>query len=552
MTATTAAFDADIGMWCVPDNPEDPDTALAREAEALHIQHRAAAVAQAVADEVAAIQYDREPEGAPAVDWVEKGRALLGDIVSLSPMASWTLSHRKRRINWHESGSEMMNAPWGILLSTSLPLGVDWLPEDMIKLRSCCYSLRANTSTSQFLLDVLATLGVHLRPHVHDAKRLFHLASRIFAELTFIHSLDAIAANACGLRRDDVDAANLITVAGSHALSRMLLLQPAPPSHGAPRAPVRPPHATRRRGADGRPLPQQQLGGTTPEPPTGIDWTPGDIDVFVACRGSARSKHSMALFKAVVDHAKAACYGLYRAARLRHPPFGWSIDDHLTPKIDPQVKTSHNGEPYSGLGGHPSAVVDALEARGASYERDSVLAFATGAYPPALVHAIGCLPPSLGMPRPLQIERVAEVLPFQYPFAGRSTSCSYGNAWPVPMKINVIQYYAARDGPPSLTPLELTSAFDILTAGVTMRVRRDLHVEFTASAATRRAVAKRELRLTNFAFGPAREPTEAAIEEAISKQIHRIFKYEAYGFKLPPYPPYPPAPASDGEEDEEA
>lgn len=73
-----AAFDAEIGMWTVPDSCEDRDAALAREAQQMEMQDRAKAVAQAVADEVAAMQWSIEPEG--ATDWVAKGSTLLDEI----------------------------------------------------------------------------------------------------------------------------------------------------------------------------------------------------------------------------------------------------------------------------------------------------------------------------------------------------------------------------------------------------------------------------------------------------------------------------------------
>ena len=155
------SFDSEIGMW-VSGDAEDGDEHLAREAESLHIHYRAAAVAQAVADEVAAIQYDRLGGEGPG-DWVAKGGELLREISSLSESTGSTRRLTRRRVVWHEEGVDVMSAPWGLLLSTNMPLGVDWKPEDMMRLRSCCYSLRGSKSTAQFYLEILSHLGVHLR-----------------------------------------------------------------------------------------------------------------------------------------------------------------------------------------------------------------------------------------------------------------------------------------------------------------------------------------------------------------------------------------------------
>ena len=65
-----------------------------------------------------------------------------------------------------------------------------------------------------------------------------------------------------------------------------------------------------------------------------------------------------------------------------------------------------------------------------------------------------------------------------------------------------------------------------------MRVDASLRVSFEASQETLSAIARRELRLTKYAFGPARDGSVQGVEEAIAKQVERIFKYETYGFNV--------------------
>ena len=523
VATTGIRFDSEIGMWTVPDPAEDPDAALEREAENLDVQHRAAAVAQAVAYEVEAMTWGTGGESEN--EWVMNGNRLIDDISRSTAHPQMKHVVRKPRTAPHEEAVDMTSAPWGVLLATDLPLGVDWHPRDMLRLRSTCYSLRVK-STSQFYLEILAHLGVRLRPNVHDARRIFHLACRVFSELRFINSLDAAAASAVGIRRDDPDAANLCCVAGSYALNRMLLLE----------RPVADPHENQLRTAAQR-LREQMAGrGETSE---GVKWCAGDIDIFVGCRGGARTRQSVALFKSLMHEAMVACHELYAGARMSYGP--GADPDGITPRVQPRVKVTSDayaGE-YTGdakdtaaLGGHPAQVVDALTTHGVQYERDAVIAYsAASTFPPALARAVAALPTVVGLPRPIQVERVAEVLPFQYPFTGRATTCSFGPQWPMPMRINIIQYSTTTERGP-LPPLGLLNAFDIVPARVAVKVDRSLQVRFLASEETRLAIRRRELRLTKYAFGPARDQTVAAIEEAILRQTHRIYKYEGYGFSI--------------------
>ena len=553
-----ATFDADIGMWTVSDTPEDPETVLAREAENLEVEHKAAAVAMAVADEIAALTY--ESEGASeAEDWVGRGNELLSSI-QRDLQERWSSSAPKRRIITPRSGVDAAHAPWAVLLATDLPLGVYFHPNDMLSLRGVCYGLRFK-STSQFFLEVLATLGVPLRPNVHEPKRLFQLACRVFSELSFVHSINSIAATALGLRRDDPDAQHLCTVAGSHALNRLLLLR----SPLAGSAFHLSDDATRPRDSTlaGEPSRSRmaaeclrELADGRAQPSHGVPWTAGDIDVFVGCRGGARTKGSAAVFKAVVDHATSVCKRLYCGARTHYgQPHGLALD-HLQPRVLPRVELKDDADMYSGFGGHhPSQVVEAITAQGHSYEREAVaLLGEMEAFPPALMRAIGGLPARLGAARPVQVERVAEILPFGYREC-RLTTCSFGPAWPLPLKINVIQYSTRLAHSAPLAPLDLVGSFDLVPSRVAMRVDADLRVHFTACSETLTAISKRELRLSKWAFGPARDGSHEAVEEAVNKQLHRIFKYETYGFKMPggrevgasvaataPPPPPPPPP----------
>jgi len=253
------------------------------------------------------------------------------------------------------------------------------------------------------------------------------------------------------------------------------------------------------------------------------------FQIFVSCRGGPRSKQSVALFKAIVQHAKSACTRLYAGTRMAYPPLGWVVDS-VEPRIQPRVKITT--EEYDGLGGHPASVAGALAEQGMSYERDAVLALGqVESFPPSLIHAIRALPPTLGATRPLHVEQCAEITPFGSSYVGRTAASSFGPLWPMPMRINVIQY-CARGGPASLPPLSLTSSFDLLPTRVAMRVDRTLAVSFDAERETRRTIARRELKLTPYSFHPARDSSAEAVFEAITKQIRRIAKYEGYGFDL--------------------
>ena len=150
----------------------------------------------------------------------------------------------------------------------------------------------------------------------------------------------------------------------------------------------------------------------------------------------------------------------------------------------------------------------------------------------------------------MRVERCVEVAPFGYPFTTRATSCSYGPLWPVPMRINVIQYSMTGDGRkqlrrPGAVERGPVTGFDLVPCRVVMKVDQQLTPRFDASEETRECVRRRELRLTPYAFGPATDPSINAIETAVEKQISRIRKYETtYGFKLPARPLWTP---SDGD-----
>ena len=67
-----------------------------------------------------------------------------------------------------------------------------------------------------------------------------------------------------------------------------------------------------------------------------------------------------------------------------------------------------------------------------------------------------------------------------------------------------------------------------------MSVDADLRPSFLAgSDEAARCVREGELRLSKYAFGPARSPSAGAIEEAVIEQIDRIEKYLVdYRFKI--------------------
>ena len=543
-----SVFDEEIGMWTVAEH-EDPEVKMAREAEEMQIQHTAAKVAQAVADDIAALRFEHDQKEAADKSWVEQSDALLNGIASMLPTAGRNFGSRlgrvdsaledahralqKRKVEWHEAGVDMLSAPWGLLLDTSLPLSVDWHPADIIRLRSCCYSLRGTKSTHEVCLEILKRLGVHLRPHMHETRRVFQLACRVFSERKFVHLLPTIAAKSVGLRRDDADAKDLVHVAGSHALNRLLLSQAHHEAGGGGSS-----GAGAGSSSNATAPPPQRLS-THGRSVGGLPWAPGDIDIFVACRGGARTKQSVELFKAVVEHAVKACHPLYQGARTKKfdsvlalTPFlsGSLVSD----KVDPKVK--YTSDTYHGLGGHPAAVTDALTgSRGVAYERDAMLATVAGEIPPQLARIISKLNPLLGIQRPIRVERVAEVYPFRYaPRPAITTTCQFSTVYPMPLKINVIQYSASSLSSSSgaMPALSLCNAFDLVPARVAMRVGRDLMPSYMMSQETRQCIERRELKLTKYAFGPAKESSLYWIHEAIEKQLQRITKYQKYGFKL--------------------
>ena len=240
--------------------------------------------------------------------------------------------------------------------------------------------------------------------------------------------------------------------------------------------------------------------------------------LVTGCRGGARTRQSVALFKSLMHEAMVACHQMYAGARMSYGP---GADSDIVPRVQPRVKVTtdaYAGESMSdltdeaALGGHPAQVVDALTTHGVQYERDAVIAYSTAStFPPALARAVAALPAIVGLPRPIQVERVAEVLPFQYPFTGRATTCSFGPQWPMPMRINIIQYSTTTE-PAPLPPLRLLNAFDIVPARVAMKVDRSLQVRFFASEETRLAIRRRELRLTKYAFGTSPRPATPRLE----------------------------------------
>ena len=189
---------------------------------------------------------------------------------------------------------------------------------------------------------------------------------------------------------------------------------------------------------------------------------------------------------------------------------------------------------YGGLGGHPAGVEDAMSTRGVTYQRDYVLEYAD-TWPASLKQSVRALEPTLGIKRPIRVERVAEITPFRVQTPFLSASCSYGALHPVPMKINIIQYSCASAKP--LPPSEVVKAFDLVPSMVTMQVAHSLAPSFAASEEARKAIRSRELRLSKYAFGPSADGSPQRLEEAILKQVNRIAKYQRYGFELRPPPP---------------
>ena len=489
-------FDTDLGMWVMNDETEDDQSRLEREYEQEAIRQRAVEVAREVHEEVEAMEWEQEqmrsPRARMTTAHVAHGSKLLaqvGKYVRIRPSS---------RFVWHEPGSEMLAAPWGVLLDTALPLGTLWSPVDMLRLRGVCSSLRDERSTGQFFACVLNTLGVRLRWHCHNPSKIFELATRVWSELSFVHSLRSVAAHAAGLSQDDPQAEHICCVAGSHALSRAILL-------GSDVA-----------GGDGSPCP--------------VSWRPGDIDIFV---GSVESKkRSYAAFKALVSHSEQACHSLFRHSSDPTPSVFWPAG--LTgPRIRPrtQLLSRYNEPGEVGIGHLPSSIESAMATQGVAYERDAVLDYA-GSFSDDLIRAVRALPPTLGIKRPYRIERVAEVFPFGSAHSSGSANYSFGALWPMPMKINIVQYASARPSSP-FTTAHLLEGFDVIPAQVTMRVDRQLRPTFEASAEARTRISRRELALTQYAFGPAHSLRRDHIEEAITKQVDRIDKYmRTYGFRL--------------------
>ena len=152
-----------------------------------------------------------------------------------------------------------------------------------------------------------------------------------------------------------------------------------------------------------------------------------------------------------------------------------------------------------------------------------------------LVDAIKRQPETLGVHRPYQVDRVAEV---ERPARFTHMPVAFDSLWPLPRKINIIQY-SSGEAPggaprPPLTPLALVRGFDVLPAMVVMRVDHSLKPRFLATDDVARCVRRRELRLSPFAFGPAVADDRIAMEAAVRRQLVRLDKYRhAYGFALP-------------------
>ena len=507
----TAVYDEDVGMWRI-DDTENPEDALAAQAESHLIEERAASVALAVADEVNALAYQLN-DFSP---WVQQGEDVLGEILR------YQIFGRFRRCH---TTPDLEAAPWGVLLDTSLPLGVDWHPREHIRLRGVCMALRGKRSTAEHFSEILQHLGVSVRMGSPEA--LAKLTFRIFNEMSFVHRVQGVAARGFGLRADDPAAAELCCVAGSYALNRFLLL--------GDRTTTDPSTRSKRNATAGLAQPADP-GGAAP----GVSWTPGDIDVFLGCRGTPNSRLSVQAFNKVVEHGLWAAQGLWSGAKLPSNHWGaWMPSDlHARmPKtwpVDANVKYTSE---YNGLGELPTDIHAAMTTPGVTYPRELVLQYLHGDEETADLQAtIRGLEPTLGIRRPFRVERVAEIRPFKSNFDNllRGASCSYGSLWPMPMKINVIQISNPRGKP--LAPSEVVSAFDLVPAMMSMQVDRGLVPHFTASEEARLCAITRELRLSKYAFGPSRDGHMLQLEEAILKQLGRISKYKKYGFTLRPQP----------------
>lgn len=441
-------FDEEIGMWMYDEQPETQEDKWAAEAEVMDVESRAQQVAMEVADEVALLEQQLGYTTTATTDWVQWGNSLLDEIGMYQPTLPnsayaglgvhadrYPKLHCRRR---HKDPTpDLTCAPWGILLSTDLPLGCHFHPRDQVRLRGVCYALRGEKSTSDHLTQILDHLGIRVR--LGQPEQLFHLTCRVFDELTFVQRTREVVAQAIGLRSDDPGTANLCHVSGSYALNRLMLVGDRPNSgsggsrdcgdhnsilsEGPKRTIIRGlADGRQRRAAAPRSCPSAQ-GGDVPTAATGISWTPGDIDIFVGCHGAASTKKSVASFSALVEHAKASCHLIYRNARVRHSfrmlsaVFGTEFrDPTVGVPVEPTVKVSSE---YEGWGGHiPAGVEAAMSTRGQSYHRDVVLASMwSGRYASMwsseLRDTITHLQPTLGIRRPIRVERVAEVRPFK-------------------------------------------------------------------------------------------------------------------------------------------
>ena len=132
----------------------------------------------------------------------------------------------------------------------------------------------------------------------------------------------------------------------------------------------------------------------------------------------------------------------------------------------------------------PSQIEAAMATQGSTYPREQLIemigapdwvAGITGvpwAQPPPL-SVLRSLPATLGLERPVRVERVAEILPFgaagrisHYARAVRA-SISHGRRWPMPMKLNIIQLSTSNGLP--LPPSKLIAGFDMVPAQVRVR-----------------------------------------------------------------------------------
>ena len=298
-------------MWVIDDGSESKDDALEKVAEQLRIEQKAKQVAQEVADEVAALEWQIEPDGPPdSPDWVSMGQDLIHEIHASAWLMAWETMPapppwvRRRISSGEDGGPDLERAPWGVLLASDLPLGVDWHPSHQLRLRGVCYALRGGKSTAQHYTEVLAHFGLNVR--MGDPQALYRLACRVFDERAFIHRTRSVVAKAVGVRADDPLSENLCCVAGSHALNRLLLLgegqgsQVAAAGSSASRASGSAAagggeSGILRRGAPCDPGLSSSRQRDTAAP--GVGWTPGDIDIFVGCHGSPRTRQSVESFK---------------------------------------------------------------------------------------------------------------------------------------------------------------------------------------------------------------------------------------------------------------